>query len=209
MKKRYVFITLVFLFAVAYGISSMGDTETTTGKVSGKKSVSDLITKSPDEMLPARSDIPTEFKTDKETDVTEILNVRDGSVISGLGFDSGKKLTVYKIGDIMGQFVTDAVEIRFYVYKFSSVEGAEAYYTNIVDYVKELGGYKEMTVPVSPGTSCFTYIEDYGFTAKAGESICNRKNVVFKTSISATNTWDGIDSYFRDMARPFESRIVG
>ena len=153
-----------------------------------------LITKSLSDMLPTRNDIPTEFTFDETEDVTIDVN----------GFESGKRLSISKI---VGQVVSGIIYISFDAYRFSTIDDAEAYYNSIVNEVKSAGGYTELSVSVAPASKCFAYKQDYGFQARFGISNCVKRNIVFTTLVTTTQTYEKIEGYTKDMTKLFDSRI--
>jgi len=154
----------------------------------------ELITISLSDMFPTRNDIPTEFTFDKTEDI----------IINAAGFESGKRLSISKI---VGTVVMGGIFIDFDIYRFSTIDDAEAYYNSIVNEVKSAGGYSELSVSVAPASKCFAYKEEYGFEAKFGISNCVKRNVVFITSVTASQTYERVDSYTKDMTKIFDGKI--
>lgn len=151
---------------------------TPTGQITAKQV---LVTKSSGDMLPTRDDIPTEFYMKQPEDFTE----------NATGFISGKYLGTYKTTD----YGSSAITVGYSVYKFDSEESAKAYAVNLIDGIKEKGGYTK----ISAG-NCFSYKYDYGIYGESGETICLYKNIVFTISAVTTSMISPIDNYLKNTA---------
>ncbi len=145
------------------------------------------ITKTPTEIIPTRAEIPTEFITGKTENLT--LNVT--------GFESGIKLETTKIEG------AGVILIDYSVYQFSTPTTAKAYNDEIVNRIKETGGYKEISI-----SDCFAYKEDFGINGVVGESICLKKNIVYIIAGSSLETPKSIDTFMRDGTSTISKKIV-
>jgi hypothetical protein len=165
--------------------------------------IQELITKSPSEMLPTANELPTEFSIGEIEDITKespVLKTRNA-----VGFESGKGLSIDKY-KIVGSSFYDAVLVQFGIYKFSSTNHADSFFDTVVDEVKSEGGYTKLSFS-TPHAGCFTWKIDHGFEVKFGESICQRKNVIFWTSVTMQNTYKQPDDYVKDMANIVDKKV--
>ena len=163
-----------------------------------------LITKSPEDMLPLPSELPTEYSIGKKKDITKespIITSRNAEE----GFDSGKQLSIskYKIGTYT---VTDYIEITFGVYKFVDSNYASNFKNTVMNAVKNDGGYTELSV--SANAECFSWKEDYGYSAgRIGQSICYNKNVVYWVDVTITNSFKQPNNYLKDMIKIVDAKV--
>ena len=144
----------------------------------GVETQSTLITKTPDEILPTRAEISTEFTIDETKDVT----------LNATGFESGKELSTSKLEGTTGMIFIDYI-----VYKFSTSSDAKSWYDNRTNEIKQLGGYKEIDI-----SGCFAYKEDFGFEGEVGEGICIKNNVIYVADVTSAQTYKQIDSFMKD-----------
>lgn len=122
----------------------------------------DLISKSLDELLPAREDIPTEWWTGGSSNKT----------LTEAGFVEGKSAFYYKD---FGEF--SAMEVTFFVYRFSNASTAEAYCNKEINKIKSEGGYTEVSI-----AGVFAVLYDWG-TEEDGISWGVISNIVFKVNV--------------------------
>lgn len=171
---------------------------TTSGKPTESQSCDYefLVTKSPEEILPTREEIPTEFV------MGEIDDIELSEIPSG--FESGKLLSIYKT---VGRFVIGVVLVDFDVYKFSTISDAEAFYTEKVGNIKNTGGYTEASIPVSSGTTCFSWTEDYGFEASFAGANCQKANVYYLVVVTTTETYEKPYKYLSNMVFLVDNKI--
>jgi len=161
-----------------------------------------LITKSPDEMLPVAGELPTEYSIGEKEDIT-----KDSSAIvsrnAQVGFDSGKILSIsqYKVGAVT---VTDYTEVTFGIYKFDNSNYASNFKNSVMNEIKNEGGYTELDLL----PECFAWKQDYGYSGgRIGESICDRGNIVFWTSVSLTNSFKQPDNILEDMTEIMDKKV--
>lgn len=200
VKKWYKRWYMIVLYIIV-GIGLIGNlmeetpetektaTPTDTGAI---KEINILITKSPNEMLPTREEIPTEFTIDEENDV----NIND---IQGL--ESGRTLSISKLEGYSGY-----ISVDMEVYKFSSNENAKGYYENRVNSVKYERGYIEMGI--STRATCFGYTEDLGFTVKSANGLCYKDNIFFMVLGVSDKTLKKSDSYVKDMLSIIDKKVT-
>lgn len=160
-----------------------------------------LITKSPNEMLPLSSELPTEYTIGEKKDITkesEIIVSKNAQE----GFDSGKTLLIsqYKVGTYT---VTDYIEVTFGIYKFDNPNYASNFKNKVMNEIKSEGGYTELSI----SSECFAWKQDYGYEARFGESICNRENIIFWTSVTLTNSFKQPDNILEDMTQILDRKI--
>jgi len=132
------------------------------------KAEDDLITAPLDELLPSREDIPSEWETGGLSNAT----------LDEPGFVEGK--TVWYFKDFGG---SSAMDVDFYVYRFSDMNNATTYYDKEVDEIKSDGGYTEVEIP-----DAFAVVYDWGIGEQA-VSWGVESNVVFKVEI-----WNNYES---------------
>ena len=193
MKKRYILLILFFIFLLPAlaGISFTGrvtDSGTYSLFEDKEQQKEFIITKSPEEMLPSRSEIPTEFT------MGAIEDMRFFKIPNGL--EAAKTISLNKI---VGRYIIGMIVADLSVAKFSTSDDAEAYYQKVVDKVKKEGGYSKVNVHVSPITKCFSFSQDYGFTASFATSYCHKANVYFEVQITATQTYEKPSKYLQSM----------
>ncbi len=165
-----------------------------------------LISKSPDEMLPTPSELPTEYSIGEKEDITKESQIITSKNVRE-GFDSGKRFDIsqYEIG-MGGYSVTDYIEITFGIYKFDNQNYASDFQGIIINEIKSEGGYSELSV--ASDAECFAWKQDYGYSGgRFGESICYRANVVFWTSISIVNSFKQPDSYLNEMTEIVDNKV--
>lgn len=154
-----------------------------------------LITKSTDEMLPTREDIPTEFVMDDIKDVELATSIK--------GFESGKSLSASKL---VGTFAPGLIVVHFKVLKFLSVDDAKEYYGSKVSEIKNDGGYTELNIKTD-NSDCFSWKQDYGYDARFVTSICQNNNIFYEVFVSASQTFENPDSYLKSMLPVIDAKI--
>jgi hypothetical protein len=183
--KRWWAIVL-FIF-IGFGIIvSFIPNESDKGVVTTEKS-NELITKTPSEMLPIRTEIPTEFTMDNNKEV----------IINFSGFELGNTLSTSKLEGGVG-----LISIDYTIYKFSRVEDAKSWYDKRINEIKEIGGYKEIDIP-----GCFAYKEDFGVQGEDGASICLKNNIVYIIGGNAAQTLKSIDGFMKDAVSLLREKI--
>ena len=188
--SRWLKIVIVLVLLVIGGANVPSETTDISKPTASDSKV--IITKTVNEMLPVRADIPTEFKTGSVKNIT----------INTDGFESGSKVSFTKLQGSHGGIFVD-----FVVYKFLSIDSDSSYYESLVPDITEEGGYKELSLPYAIRAECFGYTQDFGFELKMGESICKKDNVIFKTLVSGANTFSSIDGYIKDMTRIVDEKV--
>jgi len=122
----------------------------------------DLITAPLDELLPSREDIPSEWEMGGFSNVT----------LEEPGFVEGK--TVWYFKDFGG---SSAMDLDFYVYRFSDGNSAKTYHDKEVDEIESEGGYTEVII-----LDAFAVVYDWGVGEQA-VSWGVESNVAFKVEI--------------------------
>jgi hypothetical protein len=149
--------------------------------------------KNPEDILPTRDDIPTEFTIDTKKDT-----------LDKTGFQYGVALMAEKV---VGDYSPGLIDIYFYVYNFTSASDAKSYYQERVDEVKNNGGYTKISISTS--SECFSYKEDYGFyEGRFRTSLCNKGNIYFSVEVVAAETYESIDSYIKDMTLLVDGKVA-
>jgi len=203
-----IFAVLFLLSAIAPFYTGSGyrryDSEPTGQAVSRESqpatTIQPLITKSAVEMLPTPEELPTEFTIGEIKDITESMTK------NALGFESGKMLSIDKY-KILGTGVYDYTSVDFSILKFSTIDYAKSFFNNNVNNVKSSGGYTKLSF--STDAECFSWKTDYGYdTGKIGESICNKKNVVFWISVTIVKTWNQPDNYLKYMTLIVDRKVM-
>ncbi len=188
-------LILVVAIAGCTGKPSSSDSTTITrspeqSPVTTNKAAT-IIIKSVDDMLPTRSEIPTEFTLDGKNDVNLTVSA----------FESGKVLSTSKLAGSIGM-----VFVNYNLYKFSDMESSNAYYQSEVDRIKNLGGYTEIGNPIS--SKCFTFKEDQGFQARFATNLCIEKNIVFEIGVTSSNTIESPTSYMNSASKTLANKIL-
>jgi len=195
LKKIGIGIAVIFAIIFVLGIAGASftymQTIMDTQVPTTTPPTTTLITKSVDEMLPTRAEIPTEFTIGKIENAT----------MATAGFESGGKLSTYKIGEIVGT-IAEVIDIKYTAYKFSSTDNAKLYYDNKISEIKQTGGYREIDV-----YNCFAYKKDYGFQASFGVSICLKNNIVYSVHVTSANTFESVDDYLKDATNLLNRKI--
>ena len=162
-----------------------------------------VITHSLEDMLPSPSELPTEYSIGEKIDITkESLVIASRNAQEG--FDSGKTLFISKY-KTTGYSVTDYIEVTFGVYKFDNSDYASNFQNKIVESIKSEGGYTELSS--LSNVECFASKTDFGYGGKSAGNICHRKNIIFWTDISMSNTFKQPDNYLEEMNAILEKNI--
>ncbi len=171
----YLFIFLIVLAGIFGGSSNSEETETQT-----------LVIKSPEEILPERNDLSTEWVFGDVKNIT----------INNSGFESGFKREI-RIGSVYSRNI-----VTVSIYKFSSVNGSKAYYENkiIEDSYLQKGGYKEVNL----GSKCKAYKVDKTLT-EFGRAYCTNSNIFFKLNI-VSETYES-EEYLKNLSRVIFQKI--
>jgi hypothetical protein len=186
-KLKKIGIGIIAFFGILIVLGMIGSTVAPTGKALEIQQTQILITKSALEMLPVRAEIPTEFTIDETKDV----------MLNASGFESGKELSTSKLEGTTGMIFIDYI-----VYKFSTASDATLWYSNRINEIKQVGGYKEIDI-----YGCFAYKEDFGFTGEVGEGICIKNNVIYIADVTSAQTYKQIDSFMKDATNTLGRKI--
>jgi len=193
LKKIALGILGVFVLLIIAG-ALIGPSEKPTGEFAKTDeetttTTQGIIIKSIEELIPTRDEISTVW----------IMNYKEEE-INSTGFESGGLLGIYKLSGVRG-----GIFIDFIIYKFDTTENAKSYYTGEHDRIYKIGGFEEVSIPLS--ATCFTTKEDHGYTARFIDSYCYKKNVFFHVSSTSSDTFEGLDSTHRDMAQVLDGKI--
>jgi len=162
-----------------------------------------IITKSPESMLPLPSELPTEYSIGKKEDIlgnSTIITSRNAQD----GFDSGRQMHLSKY-TLLGSSVMDVVQITFGVYKFNNSDFAYQFQNKVVQKVINGGGYEK--VSVSADAECFAWKSDYGYDARFGNSICYNKNVVYWVDVTIQESIKQPDSIIKEMVKIIDRKV--
>jgi len=127
-----------------------------------------------DGLLPSKNDDPATYPVLQEPQ-WYYANSWDENLIEP-GFLEGRAVGYYK-----RYFAHSDMSVEFYVYLFSNVSSAEAYYSKEVDHIRSEGGYTEVSI----ANAC-AVIYDYG-TQQIGVSWGAISNLVFKVAVYTAN----------------------
>ena len=196
--KRWWAIVLYVLFGIFILAGIFGGNNSDTSQ-NGKNTIDSsqkTITKSLQEMLPSRQNIPTEFTLDKPSNLT-LSEIPDG-------FDSGIKSSATKIVGSMG---TGVIVIDFQVIKFNTSEQAKSYYTTEIDKIKNDGGYSEVSISVPSRAECFSFTQDYGYQAQFATSDCVKDNIAYEVLVTSAQSIESPKKYLKDMITSLDNAI--
>ena len=206
----FIFLIVFILIEIVWGIISamIGEADSTKNIINDKKynlqqSVNLLITKSPEQMLPLFSELPTEYRLGKKKDI-----LKNGTIITPIntkeGLNSDKQLSISKY-TLIGSSVMDFIRITFSIYKFDNLNSASDFKNNIIKKLQINGGYKEISF--STNAECFSWKIDYGYKAKFGDSICQNENIIYRVDITLQNSFKQPDIYLKEMTRIIDRKV--
>jgi len=178
----YFFIFMIILSYLAH-LSEDSDNSQT----SSKKEQS-LITKTPSEMFPKRSDLSTEWI------FYDLKNIS----INYTGFESGSQQEI-RIG---AGFSRNIITVS--IYKFSSTIASNDYYTNKTtgDYNLQKGGYKEVSMRTD--AKCEAYKVDK-ILVELGQVYCVSSNIFFELKV-VSETFES-EKYLKDIGKIVDQKI--
>ena len=127
-----------------------------------------------DGLLPSKSDDPAVYPVLQEP-VWYFGNSWSEN-LSEPGFVEGRGVGYYK-----RFFAHSDMSVEFYVYRFSNMSIAEAYYNREINRTKFEGGYTEVLI-----SGAFAVVYDY-VTQQIGVSLGIVRNVVFKVEVYTAN----------------------
>lgn len=162
-----------------------------------------LIKTNTQDFLPLRSELPTEYSFGDIEEITKESNILVSRGVAE-GFDLGSKIeiTSFEVGTFD---VKDYIGRTVGVYKFNNFEYANMFYNNVVEGVKNDGGYK--VISVFTKAECFGWKQDYGYEARLGDAICKNKNIVFWISISMSNTFKQPDYSVKEIVGIVDEKV--
>jgi len=127
-----------------------------------------------DGMLPSKSDNPDTYPVLQEP--AWYFGISWSENLNEPGFIEGKAVEYYQ------RFYEHSdMSVEFYVYLFSNLSNAEAYYNRTINETKSNGGYTEVSIP-----DVFAVVYNYG-TQEIGISWGIVSNVVFKVGVYTAN----------------------
>jgi len=181
----YFFIFIIILGALFGG--SPSDEQPYISQTPSDKEQS-LITKTPSEMLPRRSDLSTEWIFGDLKDIN----------INNTEFESGSQQEI-RIGT---GFSRNLITIS--IYKFLSTTASNDYYTNRTtgDYYLQRGGYKEVNMRTS--AKCEAYKVDK-ISAELGQVYCVKSNIFFELKV-VSETFES-EKYLKDIGKIVDQKI--
>lgn len=181
----YFFIFIIILGAL-FG-ESPSDRQLDTSQVTTTVGQS-LIIKSPDEMLPKRSDLSTEWI------FGDVKNIS----LNNTEFESGSQQEI-RIGT---GFSRNLVTVS--IYKFSSTTASNDYYTNKTtgDYYLQKGGYKEVNMRTD--AKCEAYKADK-VLVELGQAYCVSSNIFFELKV-VSETFES-EKYLKDIGKIVDQKI--
>lgn len=154
---KTIFVVSVLLGIIGFGLSRLLRTQT-------PEETGELITRPLDDLLPSRDDVATEWLGGDSSGVTSDAN----------GFLEGRSTYYHKrIGSTHSGGRDYFYFTTLFVYRFSDVLSAEAYFDSEVNRMISEGGYQDVAIP-----DVFAATYDYG-TADEGFSWGHRQNLVF------------------------------
>ena len=164
------------------------------GSLSPLVKAGDLIT-SIEGLLPSKSDDPIVYPVLQEP-FWYFANSWSEN-LDETGFVEGEGVGYYK-----RFYMHSDMSVEFYVYRFSNVTSAEAYYTREINRTKLEGGYTEVLVP-----GAFAVVYDYD-TQEIGVSLGIIRNVIFKVAVFTANIVEDPTDQLVDFTLLEQARIL-
>lgn len=144
-----------------------------------------IYTGDTENLLPERNEINTEYKivTTEDFDITNYYSNYQQEGLTTTGFESGS----YMEHEIWEDSPSSTITVGYiYILKFDSVDNANSFYTNLINIIKNEGGYKEVSL-WGINADCFGvegFYPDYPLDNYYQDFYCKKKNVFFNTEVS-------------------------
>jgi hypothetical protein len=132
------------------------------------------------ELLPVRNEINTEYKitTEDNVNISRYFSDYQSQGLNTTGFENGiyMELEIFEGTTMTLGYIT--------ILKFDSVDATNLFYTNLINLIKNEGGYKELS-SFGIDADCFAleggnYMEGY-----YQDAYCKKKNIFFSTEVSS------------------------
>jgi hypothetical protein len=175
------FVIVIILSIILISGCTQQLTDQAISQEQSQTTKSQIYTDEVKNLLPKRDEINTEYKIVASEDKTNISGYFSNYQTQGLktiGFENGSymELEILEGTTITAGYIT--------ILRFDSVDNANLFYTSLINFIKNEGGYKELS-SFGINADCFAleggnYMEGY-----YQDAYCKKKNIFFNTEVSS------------------------